>query len=656
MKKYLIILLFVVLAISFGGSSRARAACDAGLTIDSVTHQLCNVTTPHPTSGKAGKIVFVKKIIQGSPSTYQQVTDFQGIMALKDKFITVGECNSSEIFPQVDLWVASEDGSSVTPRNGCRDSALGEWANGFDALSVSKIMPSWENNGNSFIREVYSPAENSGYFAPGKNFNRSVLYQINGTAASPVSVAPQDSEITKYAYGLVALKDKIIARTGEVLSLPDWTKLGSIPPGLGGTAINGAQDTLAVGFGDYAVDLVDGHVYKVGPSSKTLVQTLPGFSTQGYASVGYTFDNSTWPSKLAIVNWSLSPDWATDHMDIGTIKVYSPGSNGLVLNKTLTVKDAYINNLTLFGWSVWGNYVAILSYGDLQSNGAHAPTLELWDGSTGTKIDEISISYDDPNNQFAAGGVSYYNLQFPAISKDGYLAISTVTNNGPAVYLYKLNVSGSNANNTALTCATGALFDPRTGHSCSGNSNSNTSSGSCKATLTFDKTSVASGGSMTETWSVDGADIGQVFGDCGAGEIPISAGPQSYTFNNIKNNMTCRVYGKIDGVVPTGCTATATVNVTGGGGGTGDINPAAHMAASMVVTAPDSSTLRIGSSGGAVVALQTFLNTNDNAGLTADGKFGRKTAAAVKVWQGQNDLNADGVVGPLTQAKMNLSY
>ncbi|RHW37332.1 N-acetylmuramoyl-L-alanine amidase [Neobacillus notoginsengisoli] len=39
-------------------------------------------------------------------------------------------------------------------------------------------------------------------------------------------------------------------------------------------------------------------------------------------------------------------------------------------------------------------------------------------------------------------------------------------------------------------------------------------------------------------------------------------------------------------------------------------------------------------------------------GTAADGIFGPKTEAAVKVWQRKNKLAADGIVGPLTWAKM----
>lgn len=63
-----------------------------------------------------------------------------------------------------------------------------------------------------------------------------------------------------------------------------------------------------------------------------------------------------------------------------------------------------------------------------------------------------------------------------------------------------------------------------------------------------------------------------------------------------------------------------------------------------------SPTLRTGSSGIHVVALQVRLNQHLSPGtvLTCDGKFGPLTSAAVIAFQRQKRLGADGVVGPLT--------
>lgn len=60
-------------------------------------------------------------------------------------------------------------------------------------------------------------------------------------------------------------------------------------------------------------------------------------------------------------------------------------------------------------------------------------------------------------------------------------------------------------------------------------------------------------------------------------------------------------------------------------------------------------TLKLGSKGSEVVALQKFL------GLKADGDFGPKTDAAVKRWQKNNGLAVDGIVGPKTLDAMGLA-
>ena len=59
--------------------------------------------------------------------------------------------------------------------------------------------------------------------------------------------------------------------------------------------------------------------------------------------------------------------------------------------------------------------------------------------------------------------------------------------------------------------------------------------------------------------------------------------------------------------------------------------------------------LKIGSRGKEVKELQEFLNTN------ADGIFGVGTKALVQKWQANNDLVADGIVGPATWDAMGLA-
>lgn len=63
--------------------------------------------------------------------------------------------------------------------------------------------------------------------------------------------------------------------------------------------------------------------------------------------------------------------------------------------------------------------------------------------------------------------------------------------------------------------------------------------------------------------------------------------------------------------------------------------------------------IRRGSTGSAVEALQKKLNLH-GAGLIVDGDFGSKTEEALKAFQTQNGLVADGICGPLTWVKVNV--
>ena len=63
--------------------------------------------------------------------------------------------------------------------------------------------------------------------------------------------------------------------------------------------------------------------------------------------------------------------------------------------------------------------------------------------------------------------------------------------------------------------------------------------------------------------------------------------------------------------------------------------------------------MKIGSKFGEVVELQKTLNANGfNSGIT-DGLFGPMTNTAVKAFQVSNGLVSDGIVGPITRAKLN---
>lgn len=59
--------------------------------------------------------------------------------------------------------------------------------------------------------------------------------------------------------------------------------------------------------------------------------------------------------------------------------------------------------------------------------------------------------------------------------------------------------------------------------------------------------------------------------------------------------------------------------------------------------------LREGSSGWPVYAVQTGLNDGAGASLSEDGNFGPMTTTAVKAFQKRYELTADGVVGPITK-------
>jgi peptidoglycan hydrolase-like protein with peptidoglycan-binding domain len=105
----------------------------------------------------------------------------------------------------------------------------------------------------------------------------------------------------------------------------------------------------------------------------------------------------------------------------------------------------------------------------------------------------------------------------------------------------------------------------------------------------------------------------------------------------------------VDGVFGSG-TATAVKNFQASKGLSADgvAGPATWAAA---VT-----TVRLGSSGNAVKALQVELNAKRNAGLTVDGAFGAGTEAAVKSFQTHAGLGADGVVGPTTWKNLIWHY
>lgn len=79
----------------------------------------------------------------------------------------------------------------------------------------------------------------------------------------------------------------------------------------------------------------------------------------------------------------------------------------------------------------------------------------------------------------------------------------------------------------------------------------------------------------------------------------------------------------------------------------GTLVAVALMATSAYAADFGATTLKVGSKGDAVKAVQTLV------GAKADGVFGPMTAAKVKAWQASNGLKADGVFGPASKAKAN---
>ncbi len=73
-------------------------------------------------------------------------------------------------------------------------------------------------------------------------------------------------------------------------------------------------------------------------------------------------------------------------------------------------------------------------------------------------------------------------------------------------------------------------------------------------------------------------------------------------------------------------------------------------AAGRVVTSP-SNNVRLGDSGSGVKQIQTALVAHGFK-VAVDGQFGAQTAQAVKSFQQKNGLTQDGVVGPVTWAKL----
>lgn len=118
------------------------------------------------------------------------------------------------------------------------------------------------------------------------------------------------------------------------------------------------------------------------------------------------------------------------------------------------------------------------------------------------------------------------------------------------------------------------------------------------------------------------------------------AGKESGQYGQLSPNLSAALS---DALVNLGTSATAA-------------GPAASVAPAVTPSGAPVPTMRIGSSGASVVALQTNLNQLGAApALTTDGKYGNLTATAVKAFQAHHSLTVDGVAGPQTQAAITLA-
>ncbi|MFA6520715.1 MAG: peptidoglycan-binding domain-containing protein [Candidatus Paceibacterota bacterium] len=608
-----------------------------------------------PSQSTNGKIQFIKQALKNKQKDPNGEASIHNILAIKDKFVIDADCGQ-----EPNMWIVKEDGSKILSSwHACRDSARGVWGDvyaGHGRIS-SALKLDWGNLiSGAFIHEVQGggqggslclvkgPSGEAGdcaQWAPGA-FNNAVYYQLNGSGgADSLGVSPDGVGSEFYNAGLAVLKNKVVAsQGGRILTLPGWNKGNSVGLLLG----------PVVGYGDFLIQREgtndtngDWAAYSVSSDgAKTFVKKL-GVKY----SASYTYDNSVWPPRLAFIEY-------TDSKTPVTIKVFN--QSGPTLAKTLTLPAGAISSGAIrlggrasekaYQVAVWGDYVLFVApkvTGSYISAGGAALstykiTLELW--KDGQKVDSMVVLPDGFNT-----------LNILEISQNGYVATRYEKDN--AVYIFKLNVtSGGSLNNPAIPPNPNPNPNPAT-------------PGTCNASISFDKTSVAYGGSATETWAIDGADAGQVYGDCGGGATQISAGPKSYTFNNLTKTTTCRVYGKIGGEEK--CTASATVIVgekpagnqtpTDGARDGNGTNSVDYVANSYTANAGSydfgSTNLRQGSSGESVQNLQTFLNATTDSSLEVDGKMGPKTTAEVKTWQAENGLVSDGIVGPKTKEKMN---
>ncbi len=81
--------------------------------------------------------------------------------------------------------------------------------------------------------------------------------------------------------------------------------------------------------------------------------------------------------------------------------------------------------------------------------------------------------------------------------------------------------------------------------------------------------------------------------------------------------------------------------------------PAGETPAPLTIDLPESGSLALGASGEQVETLQTALTGLELNPGEVDGIFGAATEEAVRAFETSNDLAVDGIVGPITAARLN---
>ena len=81
----------------------------------------------------------------------------------------------------------------------------------------------------------------------------------------------------------------------------------------------------------------------------------------------------------------------------------------------------------------------------------------------------------------------------------------------------------------------------------------------------------------------------------------------------------------------------------------------AAMLVVILTTAPRAAVYQLGSRGDTVRTIQTKLKRWGSYNGSADGVYGKKTAAPVRLFQQKNGLTVDGVAGPKTLAAIMIS-